>query len=141
MKYFLDSISFLTERKLCDKQNKECKTLVNISVFFLLNPSQGITNDFYEEKIRQYDLDTAEIDEKIKRVEKVESSFYVTAGYIIELTKNSSKLFEVSKEEERRLLIKTVLLNITWDGEKLYYDYNSPFDLIVKLNESTDWGG
>ena len=28
----------------------------------------GITNDFYEEKIRQYDLDTAEIDEKIKRV-------------------------------------------------------------------------
>ena len=101
----------------------------------------GITNDFYEEKIRQYDLDTAEIDEKIKRVEKVESSFYVTAGYIIELTKNSSKLFEVSKEEERRLLIKTVLLNITWDGEKLYYDYNSPFDLIVKLNESTDWGG
>ena len=91
--------------------------------------------------MRQYDLDTAEIDEKIKRVEKVESSFYVTAGYIIELTKNSSKLFEVSKEEERRLLIKTVLLNITWDGEKLYYDYNSPFDLIVELNESTDWGG
>ena len=100
-----------------------------------------ITNDFYEEKMRQYDLDTVELDEKIKRVEKVESSFYVTAGYIIELTKNSSKLFEVSKEEERRLLIKTVLLNITWDGEKLYYDYNSPFDLIVKLNESTDWGG
>ena len=101
----------------------------------------GITNDFYEEKMRQYDLDTVELDEKIKRVEKVESSFYVTAGYIIELTKNSSKLFEVSKEEERRLLIKTVLLNITWDGEKLYYDYNSPFDLIVELNESTDWGG
>lgn len=100
-----------------------------------------ITNDFYEEKMRQYDLDTVELDEKIKRVEKVESSFYVTAGYIIELTKNSSKLFEVSKEEERRLLIKTVLLNITWDGEKLYYDYNSPFDLIVELNESTDWGG
>ena len=100
-----------------------------------------ITNDFYEEKMRQYDLDTVELDEKIKRVEKVESSFYVTAGYIIELTKNSSKLFEVSKEEERRLLIKTVLLNITWDGEKLYYDYNPPFDLIVELNESTDWGG
>lgn len=55
-----------------------------------------MTNDFHEEKIKQYDLDTAEIDEKIKRVKKVESSFYVTAGYIIELTKNSSKLFEVS---------------------------------------------
>ncbi|MBP8707992.1 MAG: hypothetical protein KBH94_04665 [Caldisericia bacterium] len=37
-------------------------------------------------------------------------------------------------------MIKTVLLNITWDGENLHYDYNSPFDLIVKLNESTDWG-
>lgn len=40
MKYFLGSISFLTARKLCEEQNKECKTLVNISVFFLLNPSQ-----------------------------------------------------------------------------------------------------
>lgn len=100
-----------------------------------------ITNDFYEEKMRQYDLDTVELDEKIKRVEKVESSFYVTAGYIIELTKNSSKLFEVSKEEERRLLIKTVLLNIRWNGEKLLYEYNSPFDLIVQLNEGTTWGG
>lgn len=75
-----------------------------------------LINRFYkedEEKIKQYDLDTAEVNEKIKRVKKVESSFYVIAGYIIELTKNSSKLFEVSKEDERRFLIKTVLLNIT----------------------------
>jgi len=101
----------------------------------------GITSDFYEEKIKQYDNQTIEIEEKIQRVEKIENDFYITAGYIIELTKHSSQLFELSEEDERRLLIKTVLLNIRWDGEKLLYDYNSPVDLIVQLNEGTIWGG
>lgn len=90
--------------------------------------------------MKQYDNQTLEIEDKIKRVEKVENDFYITAGYIIELTKHSSQLFECSEEDERRLLIKTVLLNIRWNGEKLLYEYNSPFDLIVQLNEGTTWG-
>ena len=53
----------------------------------------GITNDFYEEKIKQYDNQATEIEDKIRRVEKVEDDFYITAGYIIELTKHSSELF------------------------------------------------
>jgi len=43
-------------------------------------------------------------------------------------------LFECSKGDERRLLIKTVLMNTRLDGEKLLHDYNTLFDLIILSN-------
>ncbi len=101
----------------------------------------SITSDFYEEKLKQYDSKIDEIDETLKRVEKVDKSFYFTAGLIIQLSQHATELFKRSKLEERRLLINSLLTNITWDGEKLHYEYLSPFDLIVELNTSTVWGG
>jgi len=37
--------------------------------------------------------------------------------------------------------LNNVLLNLTWNGEKLHYTYKKPFDLIVEFNESPSWGG
>ena len=102
---------------------------------------ESITREFYEEKLKQYDLELNRVDAQLTRIEKVDKAFYLTAGYIIQLAKHSSELFKRSEPEERRLLIKTVLLNITWDGKKLHYDYLSPFNLLVEMNERPVWGG
>jgi len=61
----------------------------------------------------------------------------MTAGYIVRLANHSSELFRRSEYEERRLLINTVLLNVTWDGVSLCYNYNEPFNLLADINEST----
>jgi len=45
LKYFSDNTLFLSARKLCEEQNKECKTPLNITVF-LLNLSQINKKDF-----------------------------------------------------------------------------------------------
>ena len=64
----------------------------------------------------------------------------MTTEYILQLAQQSSELFKRSEHEERRLLIKTVLLDVTWDGATLCYDYQEPFNLLVEMNESTVWG-
>ena len=65
----------------------------------------------------------------------------MTAGYIIALAKHGAELFKRSEPEERRILIKTVLPNVTWNGKELLYEHVSPFNLLVEMNKSPIWGG
>jgi len=80
------------------------------------------------------------IDDKLKRVDEVDKDFYITVDYILKLAQHSSELFRRSEYEERRLLIKTVLLNTTWNGVSLCYDYKEPFNLLAEMNQSSVWG-
>jgi len=102
---------------------------------------RGITKDMYEAKLKQYDSELNRIEDKLINIDEIDKDFYVTAEYILQLAKHSSELFKRSEYEERRLLINTVLLNVTWDGVSLCYDYKEPFNLLVQMNESTVWGG
>ncbi len=101
---------------------------------------KGITKDMYEAKLKQYDTELNSIEDKLKSVDETDKDFYVTAEYILQLAKHSSELFRCSEYEERRLLIKTVLTNVTWNSEKLSYDYLEPFNLLAEMNESPVWG-
>ena len=100
----------------------------------------SITEDFYESKLKEYDTELEIIEDKLERVDEIDKDFYITVEYILKLAQQSSELFKRSEHEERRLLIKTVLLNATWDGVSLRYDYKEPFNLLVEMNESTVWG-
>ena len=100
----------------------------------------GITKEIYEAKLKQYDSELNSIEDKLLRVDEVDKDFYVTAEYILQLAQQSSDLFKRSEHEERRLLINTVLLNVTWDGVSLCYDYKEPFNLLAEMNESPVWG-
>jgi len=105
-----------------------------------LESYRGITKEIYEAKLNQYDSELQIIEDKLLRVDEVDKDFYVTAEYILQLAQQSSVLFKCSEHEERRLLVKTVLLNATWDGVSLCYDYKEPFNLLAEMNGSTVWG-
>jgi len=101
---------------------------------------ESITKDFYEAKLKQYETELNRIEDKLNNVNKTDKDFYATAGYIVQLAKHSNELFKCSEYEERRLLIKTVLTNVTWNGENLSYDYLEPFNLLAEMNERLVWG-
>ena len=96
-----------------------------------VNFIRGITKDMYEAKLKQYDSELNRIEDKLINIDEIDKDFYVTAEYILQLAKHSSELFKRSEYEERRLLINTVLLNVTWDGVSLCYDYKEPFNLLA----------
>ncbi len=94
----------------------------------------------HEAKLKQYETELNRIEDKLNNVNKTDKDFYATAGYIVQLAKHSNELFKCSEYEERRLLIKTVLTNVTWNGENLSYDYLEPFNLLAEMNERLVWG-
>jgi len=77
-----------------------------------------ITKDFYEARLKQYETELNRIEDKLSNIDETDKDFYAAGGYIIQLAKHSNQLFKCSEYEERRLLIKTVLTNVTWNGEK-----------------------
>jgi len=97
-----------------------------------------ITKEIYEAKLTQCDSELNKIDDKLKSVAKTDNDLYVTAEYIIQLAKHSRELFRCSDYEERKLLIKTVLLNAIWNGANICYDYKEPFNLLAEMNERVE---
>lgn len=60
---------------------------------------------------------------------------------MLELSNRAHELFVRSEAEERRQLIKLVLSNLRIEDEKLLWDANKPFDLILKSTDSQLWLG
>jgi hypothetical protein len=65
----------------------------------------------------------------------------VTGEKITELAKHAEFLYKTQDPAEQRRLLETVLSNCTFDRGSLYPTYSSPFDLLVRGNETGDWRG
>jgi hypothetical protein len=63
----------------------------------------------------------------------------VTAAHILELAKQAEFLYQTQDPREQRRLLETVLSNCSFDRGTLCPTYSSPFDLLVRGNETGDW--
>lgn len=45
---------------------------------------------------------------------------------------NAKDLYKYGNNTEKKQLLNYVLQNLTIDGENVYYDYKSPFDIFAK---------
>src|SRR5439155_15475681 len=63
----------------------------------------------------------------------------VTAGKILELARQAEFLYKTQDPAEQRRLLETVLSNCTFDRGTLCPTYSSPFDLLVRGNETGNW--
>jgi len=57
------------------------------------------------------------------------------------VSRKAKELFLNSEVDERKVLLNNVLLNLIWNGEKLDYNYQKPFNIIAEFNGSPVWGG
>lgn len=102
---------------------------------------KSITSEEYEENRNEIDRKIEFVNSQIEAIEDVDESFYITAKSIIAVSKNAKKLFLSSEVDERKALLQNVLLNLTWNGTKLHYEYKKPFDIIAEFNKHPIWGG
>lgn len=58
---------------------------------------------------------------------------------LLELSNKAIDLFMNSEIEEKRQLIKFVLLNLRLNGENLEYEVLEPFNLILACSEDQAW--
>ena len=80
-----------------------------------------------------------DVNARLARLQEADNEYFITAKYILELSRQAYDLFIGSEVEGKRHLIKLVLSNLQFDGEKLVYDAHMPFNLILKCSEDLLW--
>ena len=100
----------------------------------------GRTSDaFWSRKSAEWEAELQTVDAERARLEATHAPVVATAEKILELAKKAEILYKSQKPSEQRRLLETVLSNRTFDRGSLKPTYTSPFDLLVKGNETGNW--
>ena len=101
--------------------------------------SNRITEAFWTRKSAEWEAELQTIDAERARLERTPAPVVATAEKILELAKKADILYKSQNPTEQRRLLETVLSNCTFDRGSLKPTYTSPFDLLVKGNETGNW--
>jgi len=124
--------------KLMKEQKELTKIMDNLYLDKLKNKiSDEQYNKFYNSFTTQKD----DISLRLNKLQEAENNYFITAKHILELTDKAYDLFMSSEVDEKRQLIKLVLQNVRFDGEKIVYDAHKPFDLMIKATDRSLWRG
>jgi len=101
--------------------------------------SGRISETFWTRKSAEWEAELQTIDAERVRLNAAHTPAVVSAEKILELAKNAEILYKSQNPTEQRRLLETVLSNCTFDRGSLKPTYTSPFDLLVKGNETGNW--
>ena len=100
-----------------------------------------ISEEFWTRKSQQWEAELQTVEAERARVGSPRAAMMVSAEKILELAKQAENLYKSPNPSEQRRLLETVLSNCTFDSGTLRPTYVSPFDLLVRGNETGDWRG
>lgn len=100
---------------------------------------QSITEDKYEEIRKELEKEKYELNIKREQHQKADKSAKTHIISAFQLITNAYKLFEISKIEEKRELLKFVFSKLELEGRNLHYTLRKPFNVLVNLNEHPSW--
>ena len=102
--------------------------------------SEGrISQDFWTRKSVTWEAELRAVAMEEARLDAPRESVAVTGKRILELAKQAENLYKSQDPAEQRQLLETVLSNCTFDCGTLTPTYTSPFDLLVKGNQTGNW--
>lgn len=103
-----------------------------------------ITEDFYEQKRKEYTDRIEDLDIKIAKHDRADINYHEFGLRILELSRNAKKLFESGNSTEKQEFLRFLLSNSTLKDGKPEFALKSPFFEIAKhspLGERSAWGG
>ena len=123
-----------------EKLNREQREITKMMDNLYLDKLKGgITESAYQKYFTSFCAKRDEIAMRLAKLEDAETDYFIAAKYILDLSSRAYELFKSSEVEEKRQLVKLVLSNLKLDGEKLVYDVQKPFDLIINLPDDVRW--
>ena len=100
-----------------------------------------ITESEYDRFYTSLREKATELTVRLEQLQEAEENYFITAKCVLKVVNRAYELFLSSKVEEKRQLIKLILSNLRLDGEKIVWDVQKPFDLIIKTTDSKRWRG
>ena len=98
----------------------------------------NITQDFYEQKFKQYSKQAEEIDRRISSSTKADIDYYRYGVNILELAKKARSLYEKANVEERQELLGYLLSNSLLKDKQVDIHYKKPFDRVIARSKGFD---
>lgn len=99
-----------------------------------------IDEKMYLEKVSEYKARQMEIVEEMKRHEKADQNFYVTANMVLNLAARVREIFESSEVDEKRELLNLVFQNLQLEGKKVLAQVCEPFNMMMDYKSCpTNW--
>ena len=110
-----------------------------LEAMYLDKLDRRITADEYDKLYKEFREKIAEMDTRLTNLQEAEDDYYLTANYLLQLTNRAYDLFVGSEIEQKRQLLKLILLNPTLKGKNLCYDLIKPFDTILDYADNKLW--
>ncbi len=94
----------------------------------------------YLEKVKEYKTRQSEIVDEMKRHEKADQCFYVTANMVLNLAARAREIFESSEVDEKRGLLNLVFQNLQLRDLSLSVQVHEPLKTMMDYKECpTNW--
>lgn len=114
------SSNFEYDKKAVEEVSKKISLLKNRLEKLYLDRLDGIiSDDFYAKKKIEFQSELEELQIRHDHVVSETDKLVDMATQIIELCKNASRYYFSSDNENKRLLLKILCSNFTWDGENV----------------------
>lgn len=98
-----------------------------------------ITVDDYDKYVMKYKTDMENLDRKLVEYTNNDTSFEVTASYLLELASKAKTIFESSQPEQKNRILSMLLANPTLKAKRLQLNLLKPFGAIIQSLESSNW--
>ncbi|OIO29498.1 hypothetical protein AUJ22_01320 [Candidatus Nomurabacteria bacterium CG1_02_31_12] len=121
---------------ICEDESKKWQKASDKLIDDYYTESLSITKEQYAEKLQTYKDKTLDAQNKLSEYIKADFSYKSQIIQVVDLCKNSKKLFESSTVEDKNSLLKFLLTNCEVKEKKLIYQVNSPFNYILDLERS-----
>lgn len=121
-----------SEERLKNLQTQKQILKDRIDNIYLDKLDKKISDEFWQEKHNKWTQDLLVVQSNITKYEQANINFIEQGENFIKICNNAKDLYKYGNNAEKKQLLNYVLQNLTIDGENVYYDYKSPFDIFAK---------
>lgn len=101
--------------------------------------SGSITESYYDKKRDEFRAKQKGLQKKMGKLQIADEEYYITSDYVLNLASRASELFESSEPQQKRLLLKETLQNLTLEGRLVRYNEIKPYDKIRLYATRLNW--
>lgn len=128
--------------KTFDKLISEQKNLTKMLDNLYFDKLKGrITESDYDRFYQKLRDEMADVKIRLEQLQEAEDNYYATSKCILKLANSAYDLFMSSEVKEKQLLLRLLLSNLRFENDKLHYDVQKPFDLIIHSANCKLWRG
>lgn len=101
--------------------------------------SRRITTAEYDKHLQGFVQQEQELQEELDEASKADTKFLKTSLSVLELAQNASVIFKEAQPERKQQILNFVTSNLWWNGEKLLYKLEEPFEVLLDASKTENW--